>query len=586
MKIFSKKNASIQCHKLWQSIIKNSTSLRGGNPTWQSIIIFIIFILAFLLRIYGLNWDNNNHLHPDERFLTMVVNDIKLPTSVSQYFDTNTSPLNPYNYSQYQFFVYGTFPLFITKLLAVILHLDNYNHITLLGRLLSAFFDASNIVLLYFIAKKILKKYYVILPPLLYAFLAFSLQLSHFFAVDTFLTFFLLLTFTLFVYDLLLPAFFMFGIALSCKISALYFTPIILLFVLKKYLSKKKAVSFLIKTICYSLFTVLSFRVFQPYSFKNLFTINPIFVENLRTLSSFSDPDIYYPPAVQWINRPLVLDSLVNHFVWGIGLAITIPLLYLIFLYLKKPKIKFNLNLIIVCWILLLFVYQSLQFAHTMRYYLPIYPFVCLIFVVLLSHFKVNRRIIFIIFSLNILYATAFLSIYLRPNSRVQATNWILHNISFNKTISSEYWDDALPLGYSPYKSISLPLFDPDSSPKWLSLNRSLDQLDYLIMSSNRLWASIPRVPKKYPQASKFYDDLFSENTDFKIVKKFVSYPGYSLPFLKSCYYFGPSNYPGLKSVWFEKDIDCPYPGIYLRDDTAEEAFTVYDHPQILIFKK
>ena len=54
----------------------------------NKIIIFLIFLLALGLRLYGLNWDSGSHLHPDERYLTMVVNDIKLPTSIFQYFDT------------------------------------------------------------------------------------------------------------------------------------------------------------------------------------------------------------------------------------------------------------------------------------------------------------------------------------------------------------------------------------------------------------------------------------------------------------------------------------------------------------------
>ena len=69
----------------------------------------------YQVRLYGLNWDQSQHLHPDERFLTMVATDIRLPSSLWQYFDNAKSPLNPYNYPQYQFFVYGTFPLFLTK---------------------------------------------------------------------------------------------------------------------------------------------------------------------------------------------------------------------------------------------------------------------------------------------------------------------------------------------------------------------------------------------------------------------------------------------------------------------------------------
>jgi hypothetical protein len=29
-------------------------------------LLLLIALLAFLPRIYGINWDANNHLHPDE----------------------------------------------------------------------------------------------------------------------------------------------------------------------------------------------------------------------------------------------------------------------------------------------------------------------------------------------------------------------------------------------------------------------------------------------------------------------------------------------------------------------------------------
>lgn len=570
-----------------KTFFKKIASLRGGIPTGQSIIIFVVFILAFLLRVYGLNWDQNYHLHPDERFLTMVTNDIKIPTSVSNYFDTNHSSLNPYNYPQYQFFVYGTFPIFLVKFLAVQLHLDDYNNITLLGRVVSAIFDSGNVILLYFLSRKILKKIYVFIPSILYAILVFPLQLSHFYTVDTFLSFFILFTFILMAYNLFIPAAFTFALALSCKVSALYFVPIIFLFLLKKYFTtRKKIYPLFLLILCCSIVTFIIFRIFQPYAFDGIFNINPKFINSLETLSSFSNSEVNYPPAIQWINRPLIIDSLINHLLWGLGPMISFPMLFLLLKILLKIKIKFNLILIMSIWILFLFTYQSVQFAHTMRYYLPIYSFISIVFVVLLSQFKVKTKYILLIIFLNILYAISYLSIYSRPNSRVQASSWMLKNIPNSEIISSEYWDDALPLGYSPYKNISLALFDFDNFEKWSKINYSLNQIDYLIMSSNRLWASIPRVPDRYPLASKFYIDLFSNNTEFFLTKKFVSYPGFPLSFLKSCFYLGPSNYPGDKNNWFEKDDDCLYPGIYLRDDTAEEAFSVYDHPQVLIFQK
>ncbi|MDO9122536.1 MAG: hypothetical protein Q7U31_12165, partial [Anaerolineaceae bacterium] len=41
------------------------------NWLWDLLIIVILLIGAFF-RFTGINWDDNYHLHPDERFLTMV----------------------------------------------------------------------------------------------------------------------------------------------------------------------------------------------------------------------------------------------------------------------------------------------------------------------------------------------------------------------------------------------------------------------------------------------------------------------------------------------------------------------------------
>lgn len=556
-----------------------------NNFSKNKFLILLIFLLAFILRTYNLNWDSNNHLHPDERFLTMVTSDIKLPSSFSEYFDTASSPLNPYNYPSYQFFVYGTFPLFLTKILAVYLHLDNYHSIALLGRTLSAFFDAANIFLLYLISKKILKSYYQFLPSLFYCFLVLPLQLSHFFAVDTFLNFFILLTFTALSYNLIFPAFIAFGLALSCKISAIYFVPIIFLFVIRQFFSTKTKSKLLLKILIALIFTFVSFRIFQPYSFTGLITPNPQFINNLKTLSSYSKPNIFYPPGVQWINRFPLLNSTKNTLLWGFGFLFSLPLILLLIRFLPKLKIKFNLLFIISSWVLFLFLYQSIQYVHAMRYLLPIYPFLCLIISLLLSRLKIKNSLVIFILLLNSLSAFAFLSIYSRPNSRVQASDWIINNIPQDKILSSEYWDDALPLTSS-YQSIPLSLFDPDTDSKWTTINQSLNNIDYLILSSNRLWASIPRVPTQYPLTSKFYADLFSEKLNFTKIKEFNSYPGFNLSFIKSCYYFGPTNYPGVKNNYFSVEKNCSYPGIYFRDDTAEEAFSVYDHPKVLIFQK
>jgi len=230
------------------------------------IVLILILFFAYFIRVFGLNWDQGQHLHPDERFLTMVANDISLPLSVGDYLNSDTSPLNPYNYPQYQFFVYGTFPLFLTKTLAVLLGMDSYSTLTLLGRALSALFDFGTVILLYHLAKLLFPqaKKLFFLAPLLYTLFVLPIQHSHFFVVDTFLTFFLTATFfslsswflkkspsSLFLASL------SFGLAMSCKVSAIYFAPTLALFFL--FFLFKQHPSFKAILLAVSLFSFFSF---------------------------------------------------------------------------------------------------------------------------------------------------------------------------------------------------------------------------------------------------------------------------------------------------------------------------------------
>lgn len=555
--------------------------------TKHQIILGLIFVLAFILRIYGLNWDQGFHLHPDERFLTMLATDISLPSSLKDYFDYSTSPLNPYNYNQYRFYVYGTFPVFLTKVIAVILNLNNYHHLVLVGRVLSALFDSLNIFIIYFIAKKLWpRSRFLVLAPLTYSLLILPVQLSHFFAVDTFLNFFLLFSFCLLLYQKIIPASMAFALALSCKVSAFYFLPILFLLWLWLFLKAKQKNSILFSTFSVFLVSILFFRLISPYTFSSSFRLSPDFLNSLNSLRYYSRPDSFYPPGIQWLNRSLFLYPLKNLLIWGLGLPFSAFFLILLIKSFKKLRFNFNPVLIIVIWVVALFVFQSTQFSHSMRYYLLIYPYLSLIFTLFFTRFYPNKKFLSWFLVLQFLSVCAFLSIYSRPHSRVQASRWILDNIPFDKKLSAESWDDALPLGSSPYQIISLPLFDQDTSQKWQQINADLNQIDYLVLSSNRLWASIPRVPDFYPISSQFYQDLFSGHKNFSLINRFHSYPGIPLPFLKQCIYFGPTNYPGQRTSWLDIDHNCSYPGIYFRDDTAEEAFTVYDHPQVLIFQK
>jgi len=536
------------------------------------VVFLLILFLGFFLRIYDLNWDANNHLHPDERFLTMVGNAEKIPANLSDYFNPQKSTLNPTNIG-YSFFVYGNLPLMANKLLAIATNNDNYNAFTLQGRCLSAIADFFCIVLIYKIIFLLEKKYRVsknvkLYGTFFYAISVLPIQLAHFFTVDTFLNFFMLMSF----YQALKYFFkqkkiylifcgMSFGLALACKINAIFILPLILIFFFN--FKKLDLLKTLLTMALFGAVAFLSFYIVDPYKF------NFLFIENLKTLKSFESQNIWYPPGVQWMNKLPVVFALVNLTFFGVGLF------YFIFIilggiYIFQKKI-FSLQIVYI-WVVLFFLYQSTQFVKTMRYFIFIYPFLAIFAAFglekILSIFqKIKTSFLcyalqVISFALLLIWPLMFFSIYTQDHSRVTASKWIYDNVQPNKKILYEYWDDALPLPITNQNKIfnieAVAVFDPDTPEKWQKINSQLQQADYYVLSSNRGWGSISSVSQKYPLMSKFYGQLFENKTNYKIVKEFTSYPSLR---------------------WLGIPLDFP-------DQWSEEAFTVYDHPQVMIFKR
>lgn len=542
----------------------------------NKLIFLFIILLAFAFRLYGFNWDSDQHLHPDERFLTMVASDIDLPGKISDYFDPQTSTLSPYNH-HYSFFVYGTLPLNLVKIVGQLIGKTDYDNLHFVGRFLSTLFDIGIIFLLYKISQKIKPRQtsLALLSAFLYAIMVLPIQLSHFFAVDTFLSFFLLLSFYFLISSPLnffsvLALSFSFAASLACKVSALYFAPIIaLVFSVSLFKNKKQFSKHLLILSLFPLFTPVFYRLLQPHLFvsANWFNwwLHPQFVQNIKELQSFSNPDSWFPPAVQWQGTVPILFPLKNIFLWGLGLPLSLSLILSFFKNLKFLRRHFIL-LLAYLWILILLVYQGSQVTKTMRYFLPIYPYLALLISFYLSSQKYFKNIFIKIFiiTLFLIYPLSFMAIYSRPITRLTASLWIYQNIPPGSVLATEHWDDYLPLylpGFDPasYGNQTLELYNPDTAQKWQKINQQLALSDYIILSSNRLYGSIPKSPDHYPQSTKYYQDLFDGSLGFSKVAEFSSYPCFP-PFGRS---------------WF-----C------FNDDSSEEAFTVYDHPKVLIFQK
>jgi YYY domain-containing protein len=586
------------------------------------LALLAILIVGATLRLTGLDWDDSQHLHPDERFLTMVENNLAWPETLSDYWDTAVSPLNPYNRGHGSY-VYGVLPVFITKAVGQATGLTGYGGVYLAGRAVSALMDLLCVLLVYAIGARLYDRRVGLLGALLLALSALNIQQAHYFTVDTTLTFFVTLAFYLAVRvaqedrwrDRILLGL-VFGLAVACKISVLTFGLVIALaFALAAWrrgagavtlrwqhrrlgrylfhgsvrnLEPKRGVEWdwlLLRALELApaalvilLLAAAAFRVAQPHAFQGSgflgLKINPQWQDDMSYVRRLVSGEIDYPPSHQWASRPPVWYMLKNLVLWGVGLPLGVAIWAAWALMAWELLKGRSAHLLPWAWMTFTFGYQSIQFVKAMRYILPIYPTMALVAAYGLVWLweaagRVQRRrwlrvagraAVGGVVLATALWALAFTSIYTRPVTRIAASRWVYEHIPRGSTISFELWDDAVPmnvdghLASDDYAMIRMEPYWEDVPEKREALLQWLDETEYIALSSNRLYGSIPRLPQRYPMTTRYYELLFSGELGYERVAEFVSRP----------------QLLGLEFV----------------DDDADESFTVYDHPKVTIFHK
>jgi len=169
-----------------------STAFRLRRIRPAQWLLLAALLIGFWLRFSGLNWDGDEHLHPDERFLTMVASSLQTPQDLLGYLDTDTSTLNPRN-TGHGFYVYGTWPVTITFFVAQALGAADYSAVHLVGRNLNMLYDWLGLILIFLIGRRLVDERVGALAAFLAAGTAFFIQQAHFFTVDVPANFFFLL---------------------------------------------------------------------------------------------------------------------------------------------------------------------------------------------------------------------------------------------------------------------------------------------------------------------------------------------------------------------------------------------------------
>ena len=463
----------------------------------------VILLVGAYFRLSGLDWDKNQHQHPDERYVTMVTEQIRGVNDIAAYFNTATSPLNPLKFGSY---TYGMFPLFFTRTIAQWVKMDSYDSITLVGRVLSGLFDLAAVWMLYLLGKRLYSRRTGLLAAALGAAAVLPIQLSHYYAVDSFSTVFVIASvyFGLQAIPIDRPAeklsrsnlvyFGLFGIVVglagACKVNTLPVFGVIVLAGLAWLITNWKAADFrsVLKKVLggWALAAVaafLTFRVFQPYAFAGPgllgLQLNQDWIKVIQEVTNQVAGNSDWPPNTHWTNRSITY-AWTNMVTWGLGLPLGLAgWLGWLWAAWRMWKGDWRRHLLPFTWVAAYFIWQNAMFWRYMRYFLPIYPFIILFaawalleiydrtrdsrarllahgvrFAQQISDWRNTWTGAAALLALGIVligsyaYALAFTQIYIRPITRIAASEWMLANIPgpLNVIVESPQGNQSYPI--------------------------------------------------------------------------------------------------------------------------------------------
>lgn len=570
------------------------------------LLLTLILIAATAVRFAGIDWGGSAYLHPDERFMTMVTVGIDWPGTAGSYFDSATSPLNPYN-NDFGSYLYGTFPLFLTKLAGAITGNVVYGDAHLPGRWLSALFDVGSVAVAFWIGRRLFSPAAGLIAAALLAFTPLNVQTAHYYTTDATGAFFAVAAFAA-----TLQAWFRrswrwyalaglaVGLAAASKPNLVITGGFLILpaleairlrgwrsLVPRRHWNRARR-PVLLGVVISGIAAIVTFRIAQPYAFlgPHLWDIrlDPRWTDDLAYWRQVQAGAIDLPPGIQWADRaPLVfiLDNLVR---WGMGPALGLTALVSLVLVAVRLVMARHWpcwwTLAMAGWVLFHIVLYGTELVKAQRYLLPAYPFLIVLAAGQLdawaNHLRQRspirrarftipatvapaRVLIALVILGTIFSGLALDSVFLRPQTRITASEWIYDNVPPGSTIASEYWDDGLPISLprrpaDVFTGIQVYPYDEDNDLKLSRFIGQLNRADYLVLSSDRLIGSIPRMPDRYPMTTAYYQALVSGELGFDLVATFRSPPELL--------------------------------GIVFDDRGAEETLTVYDHPQVRIFRK
>jgi len=501
-------------------------SFKFGRKTSLLLLSF----LALFTRFIGLFWGNGYFFHPDENNMGLSI------ANMGQ-------DLNPH------FFAYGQFPLYLAYFTIKALSL-NQNMATAIYilRLYSSLFSLLTIITLTKIGQFFFTNKQNLIFTILVIFSPGLIQLAHFGTTESLLIFIFCLQIYLGLIFLRRPntkiyllSILISSIGLSTKISSVFLMAPFLLSIL---FTSKKISAFLLTLTIYFTFLLPLSLLLSPHSLINWSDFTS--AQSYEASVAIGTLKVFY--TRQFDQTIPYLFQLSKVFPFAIGL----PIFVLALFFLPKLPKYINLKnhqkfLIILLPCLVYFLYFGQLYVKWTRFMSPLFflfPFLATFILTKLSS-KLNISLI----ALSIIPAIVMLSIYIKPDIRLNFSTWINQNIQAQTIILSEAGNVInIPL-YGDYQTTNFDFYNLDQDPSLQAkLPELISQTDYIIIPSRRILKN--QNNPNYPHSQNYYQNLFNHNFGFKHLQTF------STPL------FG------------------------LIDEMAEETWSVFDHPVIRLYEK
>ena len=514
-------------------------------------LILIIFLLI-TTRFVNLTWGFPYLFHPDERNIVISIAQLRCPNI----FDLKNC-FNP------NFFAYGQFFLYLGKFISFWTRHLSFVDLTLILRSVSAILSIFTAIIGILIIKEITKnnnkifsdKIILILSSLLFIFSPSLIQFAHFGTTESLLMFFyttlifgslLFLNKKISVYKYAVVCAFIIGLSVATKVSSLIFLflPFITFYFSKEILLYTK-IRYLIHISFFSLLLAIFFSPHFVISYREF--LSSLSYESNVALGKLK---VFY--TRQFEGTSPIIFQLFKIFPYSLGIPVFTSFVFGLF-FLSKNRIN---NFLILSF-LVYFIPTSFAFAKWTRFMAPVFPIIIIIATIFLLEFlskriknsKLRLLLLTLIVAISIIPGIRFFSMYLKSDSRIEASKWIIKNIPSESVILSETANVVdIPVGNlkgKNYELISENLYEIDEDKNlYDEFLMNLKKTDYIIVPSRRIFAN--HKNSRYPKINKYYDELFSGKLGFRKVAEFR----------------------------------------HLNDELAEETFSVFDHPVVKIYKR